>query len=67
MIALVGALAWALMPFGGVYAGLLVDTFVITLALGITMLLYLLATLAPLAMPSFRQMNRRPIEKVPST
>lgn len=66
VIALVGALAWALMPFGGLYAGLLVDTFGIRLALGITMLIYLIATLAPLAMPSFRQMNRRPIEKVPS-
>ncbi|MDK4706455.1 MFS transporter [Rhizobium sp. CNPSo 4062] len=67
VIALVGALAWVLVPFGGLYAGLLVDTFGITLALGVTTLLYLIATLAPLAMPSFREMNRRSIEKVPST
>lgn len=61
VIALVGALAWALMPFGGIYGGLLVDSFGIAVALGTTGLLYLCATLAPAALPSFRQMDRKPL------
>ncbi|MFN4211577.1 MAG: hypothetical protein ACK4G5_13500, partial [Devosia sp.] len=56
-----GALAWSLMPFGGLYAGLVVDNFGIAIALGATAVLYLLATMTPLAVPSFRQMNRRPL------
>lgn len=59
VIALFGALAWALMPFGGLYAGLLVDNFGIAAALAATALLYLIATLTPVAMPSFRQMERK--------
>jgi MFS family permease len=61
VIALFGALAWSLMPFGGLYAGLVVDNFGIAIALGATAVLYLLATMTPLAVPSFRQMNRRPL------
>ncbi|WEK06299.1 MAG: MFS transporter [Candidatus Devosia phytovorans] len=61
VVALVGALSWALIPFGGLYAGLLVDGFGITTALGITAMLYGIATLTPLAVPSFRQMNRKHI------
>lgn len=59
--ALVGALAWALMPFGGLYAGLLVDHWGVVTALGLTAALYLCAALAPLILPSFRQMQRRPV------
>ncbi|MDB5612702.1 MAG: transporter [Devosia sp.] len=59
VIALFGALAWALMPFGGLYGGLLIDGYGIAIALGVTGLLYLMATLAPVALPSFRQMNRK--------
>ena len=59
VIALFGALAWALMPFGGLYGGLLADHFGIAIALGTTASLYLLTTMAPLAVPSFRQMDRR--------
>jgi len=47
------------MPFGGLYAGLLVDNFGIAAALAATALLYLIATLTPVAMPSFRQMERK--------
>jgi MFS family permease len=61
VIALVGALAWALMPFGGLYGGVLIDSYGIAIALGVTGILYLLATLAPVAVPSFRQMNRKPL------
>jgi MFS family permease len=59
--ALVGALAWALMPFGGLYAGLLVDHWGIATALGVSAMLYLVAALSPLVVPSFRQMRRRPV------
>lgn len=61
VISLFGALAWALMPFGGLYAGILIDGWGIAIALGVTGLLYLLATLAPLVMSSFRQMDRREV------
>ncbi|KQX42865.1 MFS transporter permease [Devosia sp. Root436] len=61
VIALFGALAWALMPFGGVYAGLLVDSWGISVALGVTAMLYLVAAFAPLIVPSFRQMKRQPL------
>ncbi|QQR35220.1 MFS transporter [Devosia oryziradicis] len=59
--ALVGAVAWALMPFGGLYAGLLIDQWGIAAALGVSASLYLLAALSPLIVPSFRQMQRRPL------
>lgn len=59
VIALFGALAWVLMPFGGLYGGLLIDNYGIAIALGVTGLLYLLAALTPLILPSFRQMNRK--------
>lgn len=64
VIALVGALAWALMPFGGLYGGVLVDNYGIAIALGVTGILYLCATLAPVAVPSFRQFNRKPLAAV---
>lgn len=60
VIALFGALAWVLMPFGGIYAGLLVDGFGIAFALAATGLFYLIVTLTPIALPSFRQMERKP-------
>ena len=59
VIALTGALTWSLIPFGGLYAGLLVNTVGILPALGVTAMLYLCATLLPLAIPSFRQMGRK--------
>lgn len=59
VIALVGALAWTLMPFGGLYAGVLAENLGVRTAIAITGVLYLTATLAPVVVPSFRQMNRR--------
>ena len=59
VVALVGALSWSLIPFGGLYAGLLVDGYGIGTALGITATLYGVATLTPLVVPSFREMNRK--------
>jgi MFS family permease len=61
VIALVGALAWTLMPFGGLYAGVLVELANVQVALLISAGLYFVATLAPVFVPSFRQMNREPI------
>ncbi len=59
VIALVGALAWALMPFGGLYAGVMTDAMGIIPALAATGMLYLVAALSPIAIPAFRQMKRR--------
>lgn len=58
VIALVGALAWALMPFGGIYAGLLIDNLGVFVALVLTGVLYLVAALTPIAIPAFRQIKR---------
>ncbi len=58
VIALVGALAWALMPFGGLYAGVLTDNLGVFVALSVTGTLYLVAALSPVAIPAFRQMKR---------
>lgn len=59
VVALVGALTWALIPFGGVFAGVLVDGFGLAIAFGVSGMLYFIATLAPVALPSFRDMGRR--------
>ncbi|MHA6299317.1 MFS transporter [Devosia sp. CAU 1758] len=61
VIALVGALAWTLMPFGGLYAGVLVENTNVQVGLLVSAALYFIATLAPVFVPSFRQMNRKPI------
>lgn len=58
VIALVGALTWVLIPFGGLYAGVLITNVGLVLALGITSFFYLITALSPIAIPSFRQMNR---------
>ncbi|WEJ60307.1 MFS transporter [Devosia sp. FJ2-5-3] len=59
VIALVGALGWVLMPFGGLYAGVLVTNTGISPALVLTGMLYLVAALSPIAVPAFRQMKRQ--------
>lgn len=58
VIALFGALAWVLMPFGGVYAGVLADGVGVQAALWLTAALYLAAALSPVLIPSFRAMNK---------
>jgi MFS family permease len=58
VISLIGAATMVLMPFGGLFAGLVVDNAGIAAALWICGSLYLIAALAPLAIPSFRRMNR---------
>lgn len=57
VISLIGAATMVLMPFGGIFAGVVVDAAGISTALWICGSLYLLAALAPLAIPSFRKMD----------
>ena len=59
VIALFGALAWVLMPFGGLYAGVLADALGLHATLWVTGALYLAVALSPLFIPNFRGMNRR--------
>lgn len=61
VIALVGSLTWALIPFGGIYAGLLIENAGVVIALGVTATLYLVAALAPTAIPPFRAIGTRPV------
>jgi MFS family permease len=53
-----GAMCWSLMPFGALLGGFVSDGFGITVALLATGVAYLAATMAPLAIPSFRQFDR---------
>ncbi|WP_240230398.1 MFS transporter [Devosia lacusdianchii] len=56
---LYSALCWALIPFGGLVGGALVSGFGLPAALLATGLAYLVATLFPLALKSFRAFDRR--------
>ena len=58
---LVTASAWALMPFGGLFAGALIAGAGLEAALLACGLAYLAITLAPLGLPRFRGFSRRPI------
>ncbi|MBB3464638.1 MFS transporter [Rhizobium sp. BK377] len=53
------ALCWALLPFGGVVGGALVDAWGPSAALLLTGLAYLAATMAPFAHGSFRGFDRK--------
>lgn len=59
--ALIGALAWALIPFGGLAGGALIAGFGLEKALLIAGGCYFVVTLMPLAVPSFRQFDRPPL------
>ncbi|KQW80132.1 MFS transporter permease [Devosia sp. Root413D1] len=58
--ALVGALAWALIPFGGLLGGALIALIGLGPALWLTGFAYFAATLLPLARRSFRSFGSRP-------
>ncbi len=60
------ALCWSLMPFGGLLGGVLSDSLGISVALLITGVAYFVATMAPLAIPSFRQFDKPRPEAAPS-
>lgn len=54
------ALCWSLMPLGGVLGGLAVSGLGISPALVLAGAAYLLTTMAPTRLPSFRRMDRAP-------
>lgn len=59
VVALVSSLTWALIPFGGLYAGVLVETIGTAPTLWITAVFYLAAVLGPLAVVQFRAVGRK--------
>ena len=59
--AMTGAVSWILLPFGGLVGGALIVTFGLAAAFWITGLAFFAATLVPLVIPSFREMNRRAV------
>jgi MFS family permease len=61
--ALSSALCWSLMPLGGVLGGVLVTGFGRSAALLIVGLAYFAATMAPALLPTFREMDRAPVEE----
>ena len=58
------ALCWSLMPFGGLLGGVLSETIGVTAALLVVGFAYLAATMAPLAIPAFREFDK-PKDAVP--
>lgn len=54
----ISALAWAGIPFGGLFGGGLADAFGLHTALLACGIAYLIATLAPFVFPAWRQMER---------
>ena len=59
------AICWSLMPLGGVLGGLAIAGFGLSPALLIAGAAYLVTTMAPTRMPSFRQMDRAPAAPAP--
>jgi MFS family permease len=59
------AICWSLMPLGGILGGLAVTALGISPALLIAGAAYLVTTMAPTRVPSFRAMDRAPV-KVPA-
>jgi MFS family permease len=58
---LTGAMCFALMPFGGLLAGVLVGQLGLTAALFLCGAAYFVATMAPAVDPRWRDMDRRPV------
>ncbi len=61
VMALIGAISWALIPFGGLVGGALIGGLGLDAALLIAGGCYFVVTLMPLALPSFRQFGRPPL------
>lgn len=55
---LMGALTWALIPFGGLVGGALIGPLGLSVTLAGSGLVYFVVTMAPLAVPTFRKMGR---------
>jgi hypothetical protein len=60
VLGVIGALAWAGMPIGGLLAGWAVTQLGLATALGVAAAVYLAATLSPFVFPCWRQMDRTP-------
>lgn len=65
VLAVVGAVAWAGIPFGALLGGLLVDCTSLTTAIAIAAGVYFVATLDPMLRRAWRLMDRRPPEPAP--
>lgn len=61
VLAMVGALAWAGIPFGALLGGVLVNATGLTTGLVVGAVLYLAATLDPFLRPGWRLMDRAPL------
>jgi MFS family permease len=62
VLGVVGALAWAGIPFGGLLGGAGVEAFGLTPTLLVAGSIYLLTTMAPFVFPAWREMDHRPID-----
>lgn len=58
VLGVLGATAWAGIPFGSLAGGALTEAIGVRLALAVTAAIYLVTTLAPFVLPSFREMER---------
>lgn len=58
VLAVVGALSWAGIPFGALVGGVLVNATSLTTAISVVAAIYFVATLDPLLRPSWRLMER---------
>jgi hypothetical protein len=61
------AMCFALMPFGGLLAGVLVGQFGLTAALLLCGAAYFVVTMAPAVDPRWRDMDRRPAPPAPES
>jgi MFS family permease len=59
VLGVVGAMAWAGIPFGGLLGGLGVEAFGLTAALLVAAGIYLVVTLAPFLFPAWKEMDAR--------
>ncbi len=61
VLAVVGSLAWAGIPFGALVGGVLVNRTSLTGAIAIVGGMYFLATLDPIVRPAWKSMDRQPV------
>ncbi len=64
---LITALCWVLMPFGGLFGGVLIRTVGVTAALATCGVAYLVVTMAPVLVPAFRSLGNAAPEAPPTT
>jgi MFS family permease len=59
VLALIGSLAWGLIPFGGLVGGALVESTSLEVALVVVAIAYFIATTLPALRPEWRELDRR--------